>query len=359
MALISLRQLLDHAAEQGYGVPAFNINNMEQGLAILQAAAEVDAPVILQASKGARNYAGTVMLRAIVGALAEQYPRIPICLHQDHGNDEATCLSAIQGGFTSVMMDGSLEADAKTPASYDYNVDITGRVARMAHWVGASVEGELGCLGSLETGMGDKEDGHGAEGKLSEDQLLTDPEEAVQFVRATHVDALAIAMGTSHGAYKFTKQPTGEVLAMRVVEEIHRRLPGVHLVMHGSSSVPQYLQDLINAHGGEMPQTFGVPVEEIERGIRHGVRKVNIDTDCRMAMTGAMRKLAQEKPTEFDPRKFMIPAMAEMQALCRDRFERFGSAGQASKIQPLSLEQMAKRYADGTLDPQISVGAAA
>ena len=280
--LISLRQLLDDAAEHGYGVPAFNINNMEQGLAILQAADKVDAPVIIQASRGARTYAGDIMLQAIVKALAEMYPHIPVCMHQDHGNNEATCMTAIQYGFTSVMMDGSLEADAKTPASYDYNLDITRRVTEMAHYAGASVEGELGVLGSLETGEGEQEDGHGATGKLSEDQLLTDPEQAVDFVAQTKVDALAIAMGTSHGAYKFTRKPDGDILAMNVVEEINRRLPNIHLVMHGSSSVPQELQDIFNAHGGEMPQTWGVPVAEIERGIKHGVRKVNIDTDCRL-----------------------------------------------------------------------------
>ncbi|WP_296762185.1 class II fructose-bisphosphate aldolase [Sediminimonas sp.] len=349
MALITLRQLLDDAAERGYGVPAFNINNMEQGLAILRAAQAVDAPVIVQASRGARKYAGDVMLRHMVQALAEMHPDIPICLHQDHGNDEATCLSAIRHGFTSVMMDGSLEADMKTPASWDYNVAITERVSRMAHWVGASVEGELGVLGSLETGEAAKEDDSGAEGKLSREQLLTDPAEAVEFVRLTRVDALAIACGTSHGAYKFSREPSGETLAISRIEEIHARIPDVHLVMHGSSSVPQYLQDLINAWGGEMPQTWGVPVEEIERGIKSGVRKVNIDTDCRMAMTGQFRKLATEKPREFDPRKFMSPAMDELEKLCRDRFERFGTAGKASKIKPLPLDDMAERYAGGTL----------
>lgn len=359
MARISLRQLLDHAAEQSYGVPAFNINNMEQGLAIMEAAQAVDAPVILQASRGARSYAGDIMLAKMIDALAEMYPAIPVCMHQDHGNDEATCLSALQHGFTSVMMDGSLEADAKTPATYDYNVAITRRVADLAHMVGASVEGELGVLGSLETGEGEKEDGHGAEGKLSHDQLLTDPDQAVDFVQKTKVDALAIAMGTSHGAYKFSRKPDGDILAMAVIEEIHQKLPNTHLVMHGSSSVPQELQDLINAHGGAMPQTYGVPVEEIVRGIKHGVRKVNIDTDCRMAMTGQFRKLAQEKPQEFDPRKFLKPAMDAMRDLCRDRFEQFGAAGQASKITPIALGDMAKRYAAGALDPQIAFAHAA
>ena len=351
--LITLRQLLDHAAEHGYGVPAFNINNMEQGLAILKAADRVDAPVIIQASRGARSYAGDIMLQAMVKALAEMYPHIPVCMHQDHGNNEATCMTAIQYGFTSVMMDGSLEADAKTPASYDYNLDITRRVTEMAHHGGVSVEGELGVLGSLETGEGEQEDGHGAEGKLSEDQLLTDPDQAVDFVKRTQVDALAIAMGTSHGAYKFTRKPDGEILAMNVVEEINRRLPNIHLVMHGSSSVPQELQDVFNAHGGEMPQTWGVPLEEIERGIKNGVRKVNIDTDCRLAMLGIIRKVADENRAEFDPRKFLKPAMDAMESLCADRFERFGTAGHASRIKPLSLAAMAARYADGSLDPAI------
>ena len=353
MALITLRQLLDHAAEYDYGVPAFNINNMEQGLAILRAADEVDAPVILQASRGARSYAGDIMLRHLVQGLAEMYPHIPICMHQDHGNNEQTCLSAIRHGFTSVMMDGSLKADMKTPADFDYNVDITERVARMAHWVGASVEGELGVLGSLETGEAAKEDGSGAEGKLSKDQLLTDPDEAAEFVKATKVDALAIACGTSHGAYKFSTKPTGETLAISQIEAIHARIPDVHLVMHGSSSVPQYLQDLINEYGGEMPQTYGVPVEEIEKGIKSGVRKVNIDTDNRMALTGQFRKVATEKPTEFDPRKFTIPAMEEMSKLVKDRFERFGTAGNAARITVIDMDDMARRYADGSLDPVI------
>ena len=359
MARITLRQLLDHAAEHGYGVPAFNINNMEQGLAIVEAAAACDAPIILQASRGARSYAGDIMLARMMEALAETWPAIPICVHQDHGNDEATCLSAIRHGFTSVMMDGSLEADAKTPASYDYNVAITGRVARMAHWVGASVEGELGVLGSLETGQGAAEDGHGAEGALSHDQLLTDPDQAVDFVTRTGVDALAIACGTSHGAYKFTRKPDGDILAMHVIEAIHAKLPNTHLVMHGSSSVPQELQDIINANGGEMPQTFGVPVEEIERGIRHGVRKVNIDTDCRMSMTGQFRRIATESPREFDPRKFLKPAMDALRNLCRDRFERFGTAGNASKIKVVAMDEMAKRYAVGKLNPEIATAKAA
>ncbi len=344
MARITLRQLLDHAAERGYGVPAFNINNMEQALAILEAAAAVDAPVILQASRGARSYAGDLMLARIFDALEAMYPAIPLCIHQDHGNDETTCLSAIQHGFTSVMMDGSLLADAKTPATYDYNLDITARVTRMAHAVGVSVEGELGVLGSLETGEGEKEDGHGFEGKLDHSQLLTDPDQAVDFVTRTEVDALAIAMGTSHGAYKFTRQPDGEILAMSVVEEIHRRLPDIHLVMHGSSSVPQELQDQFNQAGGQMPQTWGVPLAEIERGIKHGVRKVNIDTDCRLAMAAEIRRVAKVSPAEFDPRKFLKPAMESLRDLCRDRFERFGTAGNASKITVLPLAEMARRY---------------
>jgi len=359
MARITLRQLLDHAAERDYGVPAFNINNMEQGLAIVEAAAAVDAPVIIQASRGARSYAGDIMLAKIVDALVETHPQIPICLHQDHGNDEATCLTAIQHGFTSVMMDGSLEADAKTPASYDYNVAITSRVAAAAHAVGASVEGELGVLGSLEHGSGEKEDGHGAEGRVTRDQLLTDPDQAVDFVMRTKVDALAIAMGTSHGAYKFSRKPDGEILSMRVVEAIHAKLPNIHLVMHGSSSVPQDLQDDFNAYGGAMRQTFGVPVEEIVRGIRHGVRKVNIDTDCRLAMTAEFRRVAKTKPDEFDPRKFMKPAMDRMRDLCRLRFEQFGTAGQAGNIKVIPMSAMAKRYANGALDPRIEARNAA
>jgi fructose-bisphosphate aldolase class II len=354
MARITLRQLLDHAAEHGYGVPAFNINNMEQGLAIMEAARATGAPVIIQASRGARQYANDVVLAKLIEGFVELYPEIPVCMHQDHGNNEATCATAIRYGFTSVMMDGSLKADAKTPADYAYNVRVTRGVVDMAHWVGASVEGELGVLGSLETGMGEKEDGHGAEGKLSHDQLLTDPDQAVDFVRATEVDALAIAMGTSHGAYKFSRKPDGAVLAMGVIEEIHRRLPDTHLVMHGSSSVPQDLQEIINAHGGEMPQTWGVPLEEIQRGIRHGVRKINIDTDCRMAMTGAIRKVLAEDRKEFDPRKYLKPAMEAMRTVCIQRFEAFGTAGWADKIRPLPLSAMAARYASGELSPKFA-----
>ena len=359
MALITLRQLLDHAAEYSYGVPAFNINNMEQGLAIMEAARAVDAPVIMQASRGARSYANDIMLAKMIEALAAIYPEIPLCMHQDHGNSEATCMTAIRHGFTSVMMDGSLKADAKTPADYDYNVEITERVSRMAHWVGASVEGELGILGSLETGEAEAEDGHGATGKLDHSQLLTDPDQAVDFVARTKVDALAIACGTSHGAYKFSRKPDGDILAMTIIEEIHQKLPNTHLVMHGSSSVPQELQDIINEYGGEMPQTFGVPVEEIVRGIRHGVRKVNIDTDCRMAMTGQFRKIATTSPAEFDPRKFLKPAMDAMRDLCRNRFEAFGTAGQAHKIKAIPMDEMAKRYATGKLDPAIAAAKAA
>lgn len=349
MARITLRQLLDDAAEYGYGVPAFNINNMEQLLAIMTAAAATDAPVIVQASRGARSYAGDIMLARMVEAAEAMHPAIPICLHQDHGNDEGTCLSAIQMGFTSVMMDGSLEADAKTPASYEYNVAVTQKVTSLAHKVGVSVEGELGVLGSLETGRGEAEDGHGTDQTLSHDQLLTDPEQAVAFVAATGVDALAIAMGTSHGAYKFSRKPDGDILAMHVVKAIHERLPGLHLVMHGSSSVPEELQERFNRFGGAMPTTFGVPMDEIQRGIRFGVRKVNIDTDCRLAMAAEMRRIATEQPGEFDPRKFLKPAMDALASLCRNRFEAFGTAGRASRIKPLSLAAMARRYQAGSL----------
>jgi len=355
MALISLRQLLDHAAEHGYGVPAFNISNMEQGLAIMNAARACSAPVILQASLNVRNvYAGDRMIVGIVNALADMYPDTPICLHQDHGHNEQACVSAIHVGFTSAMMDGSLMTDGKTPSDYAYNSDITARVAQIAHWSGASIEGEIGVLGSLETGAAAEEDGSGAEGKLSRAQLLTDPDQAARFVADTKVDALAIACGTSHGAYKFTRKPDGNILSIDQIKAIHHRLPDTHLVMHGSSSVPQYLQDLINAYGGEMPQTWGVPVEEIERGIRHGVRKVNIDTDCRMAMSGAMRRYATEHPDVFDPRKFILAAMDELEALVRDRFERFGTSGHAPEIRALPLAEMARRYADGSLDPRVA-----
>ncbi|MGY4751713.1 class II fructose-bisphosphate aldolase [Pannonibacter sp. Q-1] len=355
MARITLRQLLDHAAEHDYGVPAFNINNMEQALSIMEAADTTDSPVIIQASRGARSYAHDVMLKHMMDAVTEIYPHIPVCVHLDHGNEPATCMTAIQAGFTSVMMDGSLKADGKTPADWAYNVGVTKAVTDMSHLGGISVEGELGVLGSLESGMGEAEDGHGAEGQLSHDQLLTDPEEAVKFVRETKVDALAIAMGTSHGAYKFTRKPDGAILAMHVIEEIHRRLPETHLVMHGSSSVPQDLQDIINQYGGKMPQTWGVPVEEIQRGIKNGVRKINIDTDNRMAMTGQIRKILAENPGEFDPRKYLKPARDAMTKLCKERLEAFNTAGQASKIKRvLTLPEMAARYKSGALDPKIS-----
>ena len=354
MALVSLRQLLDHAAENDYGVPAFNINNMEQMLAIMAAAQRMDAPVVMQASRGARKYANDTVLSALIKAAIDMYPDIPVCMHQDHGNNAQTCLSAISSGFSSVMMDGSLMEDGKTPSSYEHNIEISRSVADMAHMVGVSVEAELGCLGSLETGEGDKEDGHGFEGKLDREALLTDPDQAADFVAKTKVDALAVAIGTSHGAYKFTRKPTGEILAMDVVRKIHERLPDTHLVMHGSSSVPQELQEIINAHGGEMPQTYGVPVEEIATGIRNGVRKVNIDTDCRMAMSGQVRKVMTENKVEFDPRAFLKPAIAAMQKLCEERYEQFGTAGNASRIKPIPLAGMAERYASGVLNPNVN-----
>ena len=354
MALITLRQLLDHAAEHDYGVPAFNINNMEQGLAVMEAAAAVDAPVIIQASRGARAYANDIMLAKMIEALVAIWPDIPVVMHLDHGNAESTCASAIKYGFSSVMMDGSLKADGKTPADFAYNVHTTRSVVDLAHWVGASVEGELGVLGSLETGEGEKEDGHGAEGKLSHDQLLTDPKQAEKFVAQTKVDALAIAMGTSHGAYKFTRKPDGAILAMNVVEEIHRRLPNTHLVMHGSSSVPQDLQEAFNAAGGQMPQTWGVPVSEIQRGIKFGVRKINIDTDNRIAMTAAIREILTKNKAEFDPRKYLKPAMDAMRAVCKQRYEEFNAAGQAKKIKPIPMSEMARRYVSGDLEPKFA-----
>jgi fructose-bisphosphate aldolase class II len=349
MSLISLRQLLDHAAEHGYGVPAFNINNLEQIQAIMQAAAESDSPVILQASAGARKYAGEPMLRHMVLGAVEMYPDIPVVLHQDHGASPAVCQASIRSGFTSVMMDGSLEEDMKTPASYEYNVEVTARVVQMAHAVGVSVEGELGCLGSLETGTAGKEDGVGAEGKLTHDMLLTDPEQAADFVSKTNVDALAIAIGTSHGAYKFSRKPTGDILAIARIKEINARIPNTHLVMHGSSSVPQDWLEVIRKFGGEMKETYGVPVEEIQEGIKHGVRKVNIDTDIRLAMTAAMRKSMAEDRSEFDPRKFLKAATAAAKQICKARFEAFGTAGQASKIKPIPLDKLAERYAKGEL----------
>jgi fructose-bisphosphate aldolase class II len=332
MALVPLRKVLDHAAENHYGVAAFNVNNMEQIQSIMEAAKETNSPVIIQASRGARSYSQDAYLRHLMLAAVELYPQIPIVMHQDHGNSPSTCLSAIENGFTSVMMDGSLQEDGKTPASYEYNVDVTRKVVTMAHARGVSVEGELGCLGSLESGHGEAEDGHGAEGVLSHDQLLTDPEEAKRFVEETGVDALAVAIGTSHGAYKFTRKPDGEVLAMSRIEEIHKRIPNTHLVMHGSSSVPQELQDIINQYGGKIKQTWGVPVEEIQRGIKSGVRKINVDTDCRLAITGAIRKVLFESPDKFDPRDYLKPARTAMKDVCVARMIAFGQAGNASKI---------------------------
>lgn len=345
MPLVPMRLLLDHAAENDYGIAAFNVNNMEQIQAIMEAAKETDSPVIVQASRGARSYSQDNYLRHLMLAAAELYPEIPIVMHQDHGNSPETCKSAIENGFTSVMMDGSLEADGKTPADYEYNVRVTKEVVDMAHAVGVSVEGELGCLGSLVSGEGEQEDGHGATGVLSHDQLLTDPEEAERFVAETGVDALAVAIGTSHGAYKFTSKPTGEVLAMDRIEEIHRRLPNCHLVMHGSSSVEQYLQDIINKYGGQLKQTWGVPVEEIQRGIKHGVRKINVDTDNRLAITGAIRKVFAESPEKFDPRDYLKPAREAMKKVCIDRMVAFGQAGNASKIKPVSIDKFASFYA--------------
>ncbi|MBE9124215.1 fructose-bisphosphate aldolase class II [Tychonema sp. LEGE 07199] len=349
MALVPMRLLLDHAAENGYGLPAYNVNNMEQIQAIMRAADETNSPVILQASRGARSYAGENFLRHLILAAVETYPHIPICMHQDHGNAPGTCYSAMRQGFTSVMMDGSLEADAKTPASYEYNVEVTREVVKVAHSIGVSVEGELGCLGSLETGMGEAEDGHGFEGALSHDQLLTDPEEAVNFVEQTGVDALAVAIGTSHGAYKFTRKPTGEILAISRIEEIHRRLPNTHLVMHGSSSVPQELLEIINSNGGKIRETYGVPVEEIQKGIKCGVRKINIDTDNRLAITAAVREALFAKPEEFDPRHFLKPSIKYMQKVCSDRYNSFGCAGQGTKIKQVSLDDFAAKYAKGEL----------
>jgi fructose-bisphosphate aldolase class II len=354
MALISLRQLLDHAAEHQYGVPAYNVNNMEQMHAIMQAAHDTDSPVIVQASAGARKYAGSPFLRLLMQAAAEQYPHIPIVVHQDHGASPAVCIRSIQLGFTSVMMDGSLMEDMKTPASHEYNVDVTRRVVEMSHACGVSVEGELGCLGSLETGMMGEEDGHGSDEQLDHSQLLTDPEEAAQFVKETGVDALAIAIGTSHGAYKFTRPPTGDILAIQRIKEIHARIPDTHLVMHGSSSVPQEWLKIINSYGGDMGQTYGVPVEEIVIGIKNGVRKVNIDTDLRMASTGAVRKFLAENPKEFDPRKWLTASTKAMKDICKARYEAFGTAGNASKIKPIDLEAMTKRYASGELDPRVN-----
>jgi fructose-bisphosphate aldolase, class II len=354
MALISLRQMLDHAAEHQYGVPAFNVNNLEQMRAIMEAADETDSPVIVQASAGARKYAGAPFLRHLILSAIEEWPHIPVCMHQDHGASPAICQRSIQLGFSSVMMDGSLGEDMKTPMSYDYNAKVTRQVVDMAHACGVSVEGELGCLGSLETGMAGEEDGSGAEGKLDHSQLLTDPEEAAQFVKDTHVDALAIAIGTSHGAYKFTRPPTGDILAIQRIREIHSRIPDTHLVMHGSSSVPQDWLKIIDQYGGDMGETYGVPVEEIAEGIKNGVRKVNIDTDLRMASTGAIRRHLAENPKNFDPRKYLAAATKAMKEICKDRYEAFGTAGNASKIKVLSLEAMTERYAKGELDPKVN-----
>ncbi|MBI3829243.1 MAG: fructose-bisphosphate aldolase class II [Planctomycetes bacterium] len=344
MPMVAMRQLLDHAAENGYGLGAFNVNNMEQIQAIMEAAKEADAPVIIQASRGARSYTNDRFLYHLMVAATELYPNIPVVLHQDHGNSPATCKSAVEMGFTSVMMDGSLAEDGKSPASYDYNVKVTKEVCQAAHKLGVTVEGELGCLGNLETGKGDKEDGHGAEGKLSHDQLLTDPDEAVDFVKKTGIDALAVAIGTSHGAYKFTRKPDGAILAMDRIVAIHKKLPNTHLVMHGSSSVPKSLQDVINKYGGKMKETWGVPVEEIQLGIKNGVRKINVDTDCRMAITGAIRKVLWESPDKFDPRDYLKPARDAMKAIVKERMIQFGQAGQAGKIKAKPLADIAKLY---------------
>lgn len=349
MALISMRQLLDHAAEYNYGVPAFNVNNLEQMRAIMEAADQTDSPVIVQASAGARKYAGAPFLRHLILAAIEEFPHIPVVMHQDHGTSPDICQRSIQLGFSSVMMDGSLGEDGKTPTSYEYNVDVTKRTVEMAHACGVSVEGELGCLGSLETGEAGEEDGIGAEGKLTMEQMLTDPEEAADFVKKTNVDALAIAIGTSHGAYKFSRPPTGDVLAISRIKEIHKRLPNTHLVMHGSSSVPQEWLAVINQFGGELPETYGVPVEEICEGIKHGVRKVNIDTDLRLASTGAIRRNLAQATTNFDPRKYLSAATQAMKEICLARYEAFGTAGNASKIKVHSLETMYQRYANGEL----------
>jgi fructose-bisphosphate aldolase class II len=354
MALISLRQLLDHAAENDYGCPAFNVNNLEQMRAIMEAADETDSPVIVQASAGARKYAGAPFLRHLILSAIEEWPHIPVVMHQDHGGSPGVCQRSIQLGFSSVMMDGSLGEDMKTPMDYEYNSRVTRHVVDLAHSCGVSVEGELGCLGSLETGEAGEEDGSGAEGKLTHDQLLTDPEEAAQFVKDTHVDALAIAIGTSHGAYKFTRPPTGDILAIDRIKEIHARIPDTHLVMHGSSSVPQDWLEIINTHGGAMGETYGVPVEEIQEGIRHGVRKVNIDTDLRMASTGSIRKYFHDHPAEFDPRKYLGAASAAMREICRTRYEAFRTAGNASKIKSASLENMTSQYSSGALDPRVN-----
>lgn len=349
MALVSMRQLLDHAAEQGYAIPAFNVNNLEQVQAIMEAANEVNSPVIMQASAGARKYAGENFLKYLIQAAVESFPHIPVVMHQDHGQSPAVCASAIQLGFSSVMMDGSLLADGKTIADYDYNVEVTSVVVHAAHAVGVTVEGELGCLGSLETMQGDKEDGHGADGMLTREQLLTDPEQAADFVKRTQLDALAIAIGTSHGAYKFTRKPTGDILAIDRIKEINRRIPNTHLVMHGSSSVPQDLLTKIREFGGDMKETYGVPVEEIQHAIQYGVRKINIDTDIRLAMTAAIREFFFKNPEKFDPREYLKPAREAAKKICQQRYEEFGAAGQAGKIKPIDLKDMAAQYTAGKL----------
>jgi len=348
-----MRQLLDHAAENDYGVPAFNVNNLEQMRAIMEGATETDSPVIVQASAGARKYAGPNFLRHLILAAVEEFPDIPVVMHQDHGASPAVCQRSIQLGFSSVMMDGSLMDDQKTPASYEYNVEVTSQAVDMAHACGVSVEGELGCLGSLETGEAGEEDGVGAEGTLSMDMLLTDPEQAADFVKQTQVDALAIAIGTSHGAYKFSRPPTGDILDIERVKAINARIPNTHLVMHGSSSVPQELLKIINEYGGDIPETYGVPLEEIQEGIRHGVRKVNIDTDLRLASTAAIRRFLAENKTEFDPRKYLSETLKAMKQVVVDRYQAFGTAGKASRIRPVSLETMFQNYADGSLNPVV------
>ena len=349
MALISLRQLLDHAAEHQYGVPAFNVKNLKQTRAIMEAADATDSPVIMQASAGARKYAGAPFLRAMMEAAMQEFPHIPVCVHQDHGTSAAVCQRSIQLGFSSVMMDGSLGEDGKTPMDYEYNARVTRSVVEMAHACGVSVEGEIGCLGSLETGEAGEEDGIGAEGKLTHDQMLTDPEEAAQFVADTGVDALAIACGTSHGAYKFTRPPTGDILAIDRIKDIHARIPNTHLVMHGSSAVPQDWLAIINEYGGEIPETYGVPVEQVTEGIKHGVRKVNIDTDLRLAATGSIRRFLAQNPSEFDPRKYLKESLVAMRDICVARYESFGTAGNASKLRPLSLAAVQEAYISGAL----------
>jgi fructose-bisphosphate aldolase, class II len=354
MPLVSMRQLLDHAADNGYGIPAFNVNNLEQVQAVMSAAEEVGAPVILQASAGARKYAGEHFIKHLIQAALEAYPNIPLVMHQDHGQNPDVCQGAINLGFSSVMMDGSLQADGKTIASYDYNVEVTRKVVDMAHKVGVTVEGELGCLGSLETMRGDKEDGHGTEATMTMDQLLTDPEQAADFVKRTQLDALAIAIGTSHGAYKFSRKPTGDILAIGRIKEIHKRIPNTHLVMHGSSSVPQDLLEVIRQHGGAMKETYGVPVSEIQEAIKHGVRKINIDTDIRLAMTAAIRKYFAENPEKFDPRDYLKPAREAAKQICRQRYVEFGCEGQAGKIKSEPLPVYATRYASGELAQRVT-----